>query len=50
VCNAVCIDKRTLYILALQWKVGSEDKPLPEPAVAELAPKLLASFEPGASV
>lgn len=50
VCNAVCIDKRTLYILALQWKVGSEDKPLPEPAVAELAPRLLASFEPGASV
>ena len=47
VVTAVCIEQKTLYILALQWRVGSADKPLPVPAVAALAPQLLASFQPG---
>ena len=47
VVTAVCIHQKTLYILALQWRVGSQDKPLPVPPVAALAPQLLASFQPG---
>jgi hypothetical protein len=47
VVTAVCIEQKTLYILALQWRVGSADKPLPVPLVAALAPQLLASFQPG---
>ena len=43
VLNAVCIDKGVLYIFALQHKLAAE--PDAQPAVAAIAPRLLASFD-----
>ena len=45
VLNAVCIDGRQLFILALQFKAGGES----EPPVASVAESIVCSFEPGGS-
>lgn len=47
VLNAVCVDARMLYIYALQFKVGTAEKPLPAQPVAAVASRLVSSFAPG---